>query len=98
MASIAVEHDQDEISKENSRKIRLQSGTVIRIFVEDNSLVIEPLQEPAETLAHIESLTTVLKTEEITWKAVAERMATAWAARAGTTMEEILRYFGAPGY
>lgn len=32
------------------------------------------------------------------WKAVAERMATGWAVRAGTTMEEILRYFGAPGY
>ena len=39
IASIAAEHDQDEISKENSRKLKLQSGTVIRILVEDNSLI-----------------------------------------------------------
>ena len=98
MASIAAEDDQDEISKENSRKLRLQSGTVIRILIEDKSLIIEPLQETAETLAHTESLTSVPKTAEITWKAVAERTATEWAARAGATIEEILRFFGAPGY
>ena len=29
---------------------------------------------------------------------VAERMATEWATRASATMDEILRFFGGPGY
>lgn len=98
MASIAVKDDQDELPKEHSRKICLPSGTVIRILVEDKSLLIEPLQDPAETPALTERLFTVPKTDEITWRAVAIRMATEWAARVGVTRDEILRHFGAPGY
>lgn len=66
--------------------------------MEDNSLIIEPLQGPLELLAQTERLSTVHMSEEITWRAVAERMAEAWAARAGATRDEILRHFGAPGY